>query len=192
MPVTNNLRQRDAAKTKQSILAAAQQAFADVGYTQAGIRYIAKLAGVDSALVQRYFGSKAGLFEAALEDAIPRFHSVQHALPDAGSRLTAELLAEFFDLRAQSMIVLSTSDAEARAISAKVLKRCAIEPLILWLGTENAEARAVRLIMMATTFMLYTRQVPLMSPERAVKTRTSQWLADQLQQIIDAPDQQKN
>jgi AcrR family transcriptional regulator len=179
-------RRRNAAKTKAMILAAAQQAFADTGYTQTGIRAIAALAGVDSALVQRYFGSKAGLFESALADAIPRFETADLERAGLGKRVMSEFLLGL-DLRAQSMIVLSTSDAEAREIAAAVLKARVIEPVTGWLGAPDGEARAIRLVMLSTAFMLYTRQVQLMTPESAIASGTSQWLSDTLQSILEEP-----
>lgn len=178
---------RNAATTKARILSAAQQAFAEMGYMQAGIRHIASAAGVDSALVSRYFGSKAGLFEAALSQAIPDFADFDELTQPRGhigSLLTAQFLTEIFDLSAQSMIVLSTSDAEARAISARVLRARAVLPLAEWIGGPDAETRAMRLVMLATGFTLFTRQVPLLTLEDAVASGTSQWISDLLQEIV--------
>jgi AcrR family transcriptional regulator len=53
--------------TREAILAAAKQAFAERGYDKASIRQIATGAGVDPALVHHYFGTKDDLFVAALE-----------------------------------------------------------------------------------------------------------------------------
>lgn len=184
MEETKPPRRRNPAKTRAKILSAAQQAFSEIGYTHAGIRHIAGLAGVDSALIQRYFGSKAGLFEAALSDAVPPINATDIALADFGARLTAESLAGFFDLRAHSMIVLSVSDAKARAICAKVLKERAIDPLAQALGEPDAETRAVRVVMLITGFMLFTRQVQLMAPERAEQNGTSRWLSGLVQEIV--------
>lgn len=52
---------------REAILRAAQATFAEAGYERATIRAIAREASVDPALVLHYFGSKAGLFGAALE-----------------------------------------------------------------------------------------------------------------------------
>jgi AcrR family transcriptional regulator len=49
------------------VLAAARATFAERGFDGATIRSIAAAAGVDPALVHHYFGSKDGLFMAALE-----------------------------------------------------------------------------------------------------------------------------
>ena len=56
---------------RQSILEAAQLAFSETGYSHPGIREIARMAGTSSTLILRYYGSKAGLFEAALIAAMP-------------------------------------------------------------------------------------------------------------------------
>jgi len=53
--------------TREEILAAARQAFAERGYDGASIRQIATGAGVDPALVHHYFGTKDDLFLAALQ-----------------------------------------------------------------------------------------------------------------------------
>lgn len=52
--------------TRQAILAAAREAFAERGFDHASIRGIASSAGVDPALVHHYFKSKDKLFLAAL------------------------------------------------------------------------------------------------------------------------------
>jgi AcrR family transcriptional regulator len=53
--------------TKEAILAAAREAFAEKGFDGASIRYIATSAGVDPALVHHYFGAKDQLFLAAMQ-----------------------------------------------------------------------------------------------------------------------------
>lgn len=53
--------------TKSLILEAARSLFAAGGYDQTSIRAVASASGVDSALVMHYFGSKEGLFNAAIE-----------------------------------------------------------------------------------------------------------------------------
>ncbi len=55
-------RRRNAANTREAILASARTAFAKAGYDGAGVREIALGAGVTAMLVNRYFGSKEQLF----------------------------------------------------------------------------------------------------------------------------------
>lgn len=63
-------RRRDAAGTRQLLLDAARRRFADNGYTGTTVRDIADEAGVNVALISRYFSSKEGLFEACLVGAV--------------------------------------------------------------------------------------------------------------------------
>jgi AcrR family transcriptional regulator len=53
-------------QTREAILVAARERFAEVGYDRATIRAIAVLAGVDPALVVRFHGSKEELFRQAM------------------------------------------------------------------------------------------------------------------------------
>ncbi|MET9082962.1 TetR family transcriptional regulator [Streptomyces sp. NPDC004237] len=52
--------------SRSAILAAARERFATDGYERATIRAIAKDAHIDPSMVMRYFGSKDGLFAAAV------------------------------------------------------------------------------------------------------------------------------
>jgi AcrR family transcriptional regulator len=56
-----------ASTAKADILDAARRRFSEVGYAKASLRSIAADAGVDAALISYHFGSKRGLFGAALE-----------------------------------------------------------------------------------------------------------------------------
>jgi len=64
-------RLRDAAASKDALLQAAQALFGQQGFEGTTIREIGEEAGVDAALIARYFGSKAHLYIAAVaaEDA---------------------------------------------------------------------------------------------------------------------------
>ncbi len=53
--------------TREAILEAARDQFAENGYDGATIRAIAAVAGVDPALVHHYYGSKERLFAAAMQ-----------------------------------------------------------------------------------------------------------------------------
>jgi AcrR family transcriptional regulator len=63
-------------ETRNAILAAARRRFADDGYERATIRAIAADAGIDPSMVMRYYGSKEGLFAAAVDVVL--------GLPDLG------------------------------------------------------------------------------------------------------------
>ncbi|MEU4154877.1 TetR family transcriptional regulator [Actinoplanes sp. NPDC026670] len=63
-------RRRDATKTRQLLLEAALQRFTRDGYAATTVRDIADDAGVNVALISRYFKSKEGLFEACLTSSV--------------------------------------------------------------------------------------------------------------------------
>jgi len=54
-------------RTKAAILRAAREKLAAEGYDRTTIRAVAAGAGIDPSMVMRYFGSKAQLFDAALD-----------------------------------------------------------------------------------------------------------------------------
>ncbi|KPM54120.1 TetR family transcriptional regulator [Frankia sp. CcI49] len=62
----NTTRRRDAARSRQALLAAAADLFAERGYAGTAIRSVGDRAGVDPALIARYFGGKEGLYQAVL------------------------------------------------------------------------------------------------------------------------------
>jgi AcrR family transcriptional regulator len=62
-------RARNAGDTRARILAAARVRFSFDAYENVGTRDIAADAGVDAALVNRYFGGKEKLFDEAIQDA---------------------------------------------------------------------------------------------------------------------------
>jgi AcrR family transcriptional regulator len=69
-------------RTRDEILQAARAAFAARGYDAVSVRAIARNANVDPALVHRFFGSKEGVFVAAMQ------------LPVTPSRLVPAILAQ--------------------------------------------------------------------------------------------------
>jgi AcrR family transcriptional regulator len=178
-------KRRNAPKTKAGILAAAQQAFSELGYSQAGIRDIAAIAGISSPLLLRYFGSKAGLFEAALMEATRLERIFEQGRDGFGEHLTSLLLNVDLDVKAPAMVALSTGDADAREIATRVTEKHVVAPLAQWLGPPEARARAVEIIMACTGFVMYTRQLPLTPAAKGVDKKLAKWLARTLQAIVD-------
>ena len=64
--MTEQARRRDAAATQQALLDAAAKLFAERGFDRTTVRDIAGEAGVNQALLFRYFGTKEALFEAVM------------------------------------------------------------------------------------------------------------------------------
>ena len=61
-------RRNDAQASRRALLEAAAALFDERGYQGATVRDIGERAGVDAALIARYFGGKEGLYLAALEE----------------------------------------------------------------------------------------------------------------------------
>ncbi|HEY0700703.1 MAG TPA: TetR family transcriptional regulator [Micromonospora sp.] len=83
--------------TREAILAAAREAFADRGFDGASIRAIATTAGVDPALVHHYFGTKDKLFLAAVNSPVDPAELLPEALAggpgEVGTRLVRLFLS---------------------------------------------------------------------------------------------------
>ncbi|MFD7205467.1 TetR/AcrR family transcriptional regulator [Streptomyces sp. NPDC059893] len=83
-------RKRNAEATRQALLEAAHDRFVRLGYEGTTLRDVAADAGVTLALIKRYFGSKEGLFKAALA-ATPRFLGQEDDAPQGPDALAEAL-----------------------------------------------------------------------------------------------------
>ncbi|MQY28881.1 TetR/AcrR family transcriptional regulator [Nocardia aurantia] len=100
------MRRRDAVATRQSLLSAARTLMAERGVAGVSTREVAATAGVNQALVYRYFGSKDELFAEAARDSAMHSSDFFHntPLPDIAPALLG-----------------STRDDEAHATVARYL-----------------------------------------------------------------------
>jgi AcrR family transcriptional regulator len=135
--------------TRSDILAAARASFAAHGYDKTSVRGIAARAGVDPALVHRFFGSKDRVLVAALNvDMQPaeRIPELMAGPPDAlGERLVGYFLGVWEGSASGEVLVamLRASTTSERAagllrdfIGSQVLSRVAEA-----LGVEDAQMR---------------------------------------------------
>ena len=95
MPRTG--RRPGAGGTREKIVAAARSYFAEAGYDGATIRAIARGAEVDPALVLHYFGSKEGVFLAAVDFPIEPAAVIPPLLEPGLEGLGARLVHFFLD-----------------------------------------------------------------------------------------------
>jgi len=110
-------------RSRQAILTAARELFSDLGYEQTTVRAVAHRAGVDPALVMKYFGSKDGLFDAVTELALSFGGALSGPPEQLGERLLAHVLADLDGRPDRSLPVLRsmlTHPAAAEAV------RCAV------------------------------------------------------------------
>jgi AcrR family transcriptional regulator len=174
----------DATVTRARILVAAKQVFSKQGYSECGIRDIAGVLGLSSTILLRYFGTKAGLYEAALRDAL----GSEKPFPPReqyGAYIAGQLTDPNHDMNPHAMSVLATAHEEAREIAARVLHEHAVMPMAAWLGPPDAEARARQILALCSGFVLYTFQLtPGGARERPDPSMVS-WLARSVQAVVD-------
>jgi len=177
-------RQRDADRTRAAILTAARTLFSTRGFANTGVREVAELAGVNSALVGRYFGSKLGLFRAVLEeiDITPMLHGDRR-------RFGVDMVGVFFDVPDSPgpllMMILSAADPEAHAATVEVLQKRVIEPLARWLGPPDGEGRAARLNILWSGFLTSWKLLPIQPLTGARLVSIRRWLEAATQTIVD-------
>jgi TetR/AcrR family transcriptional regulator len=90
-------RQRDAERSRQALLAAALDEFAEHGYAGTRVASIAQRAGVNKQLINYYFGSKEGLYLALQRSWLERAESLSGPgvpLPDLVARYLADALRD--------------------------------------------------------------------------------------------------
>lgn len=178
-------RQRDAERTRTAILHAARTLFSTRGFSNTGVREVAELAGVNSALVGRYFGSKEGLFRATLEGVI----DITPLLHGDRLRFGVDMVAALCDSPDASgpltMMILSAADPEAHAASVELLQTKVIVPLGKWLGPPEGEARAARLNILWTGFLTAWKLLPIQPLNKTRLASTRRWLEAATQEIVD-------
>jgi AcrR family transcriptional regulator len=132
---------RSREQTRQRLLDAAVDRFQRQGYDATTVREIANDAGVNAALVIRYFGSKEGLFtEIALVGAefIEVFSGDRTTL---GLRLAEHLTEKDADSPARLVFRSLGNPSIAARFEAEMHERY-VAPLAKWLGGKDAQVRA--------------------------------------------------
>lgn len=86
----------DTPAARDRILAAAREEFSERGYDKTSVRGIAKAAGVDSALVHHYFGTKDQVFEAAITLSFAPAMDAPRMVEEGPLDGVGERLARFF------------------------------------------------------------------------------------------------
>lgn len=145
-------RRRDAAATRNAILSAAHDRFLKDSYESVGLRDIAGDAGVDVALVSRYFGGKEGLFRQVLthEKRPDRFSEPQN-IEELPLFLANLIEADEDEDRAQRMemfiiMLRSASSPQAGAVIRELIHRDVLDPMAKLIAGPEAEMRANMLL----------------------------------------------
>ncbi|MDR2452958.1 MAG: TetR family transcriptional regulator [Bifidobacteriaceae bacterium] len=140
--------------TAQDILKAAREAFATRGYTQTSLRAVAEAAGVDVAMIGYFFGSKQGLFQAAIDVPISLDMPAMVELRQ-GRAEPAERIARFFftlwespelaDALCAIVLEAGLNSTAARALRRFMFTHVGV-PLLRELGGDQPEVRLRQIV----------------------------------------------
>ncbi len=163
-------------RTRARMLEAARALFAEQGYESATVREIAARAGVDAALVIRYFGSKEALFTRAAEIRLdlPDLAALNPAA--VGEALVRRFLAIWEDGAGGLPVILrsAASNEEAAALLRAVFGRQVMPALARLVGEARAPACAalVSSQLLGLAFCRYVLKLPpLVAMEREALVR---------------------
>jgi AcrR family transcriptional regulator len=141
----------ESADTRDRILAVAREEFSQRGYEKTSVRGIAKAAGVDSALVHHYFGTKEQVFEAAIEVAFAPALNAPAALLDGpptevGERLTRFIFGIWENPTTRTPLLAIVRSAVNNEAAAAVFRRLIASQLLRRIASQvdlpDAELRA--------------------------------------------------
>ena len=137
-------RPRNAQVTRSAILDAARACFTESEYEHVGVRDVARRAGVNGALVIRYFGSKLQLFAEAVAGRFMFDYISDGRSPDSDwiARVVLERKKRGGRVDAVLALVRSAPDPQAAAILKKGLEEEFIKPLATSLPGNQTPQRA--------------------------------------------------
>ena len=133
-------------RTRLAILQAARDQFHRLGYDAASVRGIAAAAKIDPSMVMRYYGSKEGLFTAAMDVdlRLPDVSDVPAA--ERGHRLVEHFIARWEGNPADDVLVLllrsAVTNESARARMVSVFAEQLATSVARISGPETATRRA--------------------------------------------------
>jgi len=141
----------EAADTRDRILAAAREEFSERGYEKTSVRGIAKAAGVDSALVHHYFGTKEQVFEAAIAVAFAPAANAPDAIAEGpldgvGERLTRFIFGVWENPATRKPLLAVVRSAVNNEAAAAVFRRLVLSQVLSRVAAQlevpDAELRA--------------------------------------------------
>lgn len=186
---------KKASVTREAILEAARVAFLSQGYAQVGVREIGSEAGVNCALVNRYFGSKLNLFREVLGDETDYSELYAGPVSELGRRLaefvitgvmqSQEGAALTLDAERMLLFLRSVGCSEALPVLREALAEKMTQPLAKYLPEPHSQEKAALLASHIFGFILIHRLVGVACALQADRRVMTQQLALSLQSIID-------
>jgi len=185
-------RRRNAAATREAILASARRAFAQAGYDGAGVREIAAGAGVTAMLVNRYFGSKEQLFAEVLAAtaANPTILTKENLRsPNLGETFAATLvdITRAADTPLEGFLIMlhSASSKRAAEIGREQIENGHQKVLTAALTGDLAPQRAALVLSLVAGFQVMRQMIGLSALAEADPADLVRILAPLFQQLMD-------
>ena len=181
--------------TREAILRVAKQSFAERGYAATSLRGVARAAGVDPSLITHFFGSKDGLFEAALALPLDPGSLVPALLSDGtdglGERVVRTFLGVWDGTPGQGPMLAMLRSAVSHEDSAEQLRalllRVLLRPLALGAGGDDSDLRAA-LLASQVVGLAVTRYVLRLEPVASADADTlAAALGPTLQRYLTGP-----
>ena len=183
--------------TREAILESASELFQQKSYDQVGVREIASRAGVDAAMVNRYFGSKMGLFDELFSELEEYDELYDVPLSELGERLARFVIEGELRTRAgvtlpirndRTLTILrSVGCQEALPMLRDVIAKRLTGPLLRALADEEQAVEKVALIVSSCFgFILIHRMIGAACVMEADRDTVKDLLSKNLQAIIDA------
>ena len=175
--------------TRRALLDGARRLFSERGYDHVGVREIAATANVNAALVNRYFGSKLGLFEETVAESFTVGDLLVGDRATLGTRLARYLTRPRPDGFDPTLVLLRTAASpEAGGVLREALTEQVAAPLAAWLGGADGRERAGLVVAVLFGFAL-ARDVVGLSVLDGDREALAAHLGAVLQRLIDgAPE----
>jgi AcrR family transcriptional regulator len=177
---------RDKQRTREEILAAARRAFATRGYAQTGVREIAAAAGINSALVVRYFGGKQKLFIAAIDADVGLGPFVSGERAQLGRHIVDYLQHKpEKETDSLAILLLGATDPSLGPALKRFIRHKVFDPLVAWLGGRDAASRAALLLALVSGVWMHRRMLPVPPLAGTMDRAAAATLARLIQELVD-------
>ncbi|MCF4099672.1 TetR/AcrR family transcriptional regulator [Maritalea mediterranea] len=180
-------KRRNAEKTQQAILDAARQTFFEKGYDAAGTREMADRANVNVALINRYFGSKEGLFKKAILPELNIEFLLAGDMADFGQRVANMFAAKTGEKEFDPLVALlrASTSKEAIPLLRQTVEDQIIKPLALRLNGNTAHERASLIVTQLAGYDLLNRVVDVQTTSTGGTEDMVRLLGKTLQDLVD-------
>ena len=187
MKTDDTSKPRRSAVTKATILNVARQRFASDGYELATIRAIAADAGIDPALVIRYYGNKESLFAAAAEFDLQLPDLTKLEPDDASKALVEHFLSRWEQDDTLKALLRAAVTNESAVTKMQTIFASQLGPTIAELSGLPVKEAATRAGLLATQMLgiaLCRYIIKLPAVMELKRTEIVNWLAPTVRRYV--------